>query len=421
MLSIVIPIWNQHEMTEDCITAIRENTNALDYELILIDNGSEPPIKKPFTGPMETRLIRNEKNLGFPAAANQGIRAATGDIVILMNNDIVVTPGWEQLMCSWIGEFSIVAATTNYSAGIQAQTVNAYESIDELNDAARDCIERNEGHFQEVNFVMPFCAAIDKALFDEIGLFDESLWPCSGEDIDFCFRARQAGHRIAVAFEVYVHHHGSVTLNAMAAAGEIDYSELLDRNDSHIADAWGKDFWENQVVRGSRVTGDADGLRLNVGCGEYRMEGFVNIDQSEDVNPDLVSDAAGLPYQPNTVDEIYCGHMLEHLDYEDGKAALAHWFAILKPGGLLSVTVPCFDTIAEQYLNDPSPEHMKHINDHIIYSYVQPSPHRYCYSAALLHDVLDETGFVGIDRMAPDHPYFVDPVDWQIGMKGEKA
>jgi len=41
MISIIIPVWNQTEMTQDCITAIMDNTE--DYEIIIIDNGSEPP------------------------------------------------------------------------------------------------------------------------------------------------------------------------------------------------------------------------------------------------------------------------------------------------------------------------------------------------------------------------------------------
>ena len=77
MISVIIPIYNQHELTQECVEAVRLNTQ--DYELILIDNGSIPPIEKPYAGFVDVTLIRNELNLGFPAAVNQGIREAKGE------------------------------------------------------------------------------------------------------------------------------------------------------------------------------------------------------------------------------------------------------------------------------------------------------------------------------------------------------
>ena len=91
MLSIVIPVFNQHEMTQECIESVRANTQ--DYELIVVDNGSNPPIPlKSMQEPIfKFTTIRNETNLGFPVAVNQGIRAATGDRIILLNNDCIVS------------------------------------------------------------------------------------------------------------------------------------------------------------------------------------------------------------------------------------------------------------------------------------------------------------------------------------------
>ena len=91
MLSIIIPAFNQHEMTAACIEAVRRHTS--DYELVVVDNGSQPPI--------DGAAIRNESNLGFPAAVNQGIVAAKGDIIVLLNNDVIVTPGALNRLGAW--------------------------------------------------------------------------------------------------------------------------------------------------------------------------------------------------------------------------------------------------------------------------------------------------------------------------------
>jgi len=417
MISIIIPIWNQTEMTQDCITAIMDNTT--DYEIIVIDNGSEPPFKAPFTGFNDLTVIRNESNLGFPKAANQGIKAARGNVVVLYNNDIICTPGWADRLVGWLDEFDIIAPCTNYAAGIQNITIGTYSSRDELDSASEEFAEMNEGLCYDVNFAT-ISMFVKKIVFENIGYLDEELWPSSGEDIDIGFRAREAGYRVGVAGDVYVHHDGSKTFEALHKAGLAEYEEVADQNDKHLAERWGDDFWNNQRYYGkTRILGE-DAIRLNLGCGNFPMKGFINVDQFESVHPDLLADATDLPYGPNSVDEIYCGHMLEHLSWDEGLKALSHWLAILKPGCEAKVVVPDFDVLASEYLNDPTPIKMKYFNDYFIYSYVQDSLHRYFYSAGLLKAAMEQSGFKDVERLPIDHPYFVEPVPWQCGFVGVK-
>lgn len=246
MLSIVIPVLNQHEMTMECIATVIENTPPC--EIIVVDNGSEPPIKYGFVHDHEVRIIRNEENKGFPVAVNQGIRSANGDTVILLNNDVVVTPNWSEKLATALDEYSIVAPVTNYCAGMQCVQVSTYTNRDELNGSAQEWAENYQSAVQDVNFVIGFCMAFKKHLFDEIGEFDESLWPCSGEEIDFCFRTRKAGHKIGIAVDCYVHHEGSRTFKDMQNAGQVDYNGICARNDMHLAEKYGVDFWLRQAV-----------------------------------------------------------------------------------------------------------------------------------------------------------------------------
>ena len=415
MLSIIIPVYNQAEMSTECIRAIREHTK--DFELVIIDNGSTPAFKPPFTGFAETVLIRNEKNLGFPAAVNQGIEAATGDNVCLLNNDVFVTPGWAGRLVGWLGEYSIVGPLTNYCAGMQKAAIPFYGNLDELSKEAAALAQENQGAGKDVNFVIGFCMVFPKSLYYEIGAFDESLWPCSGEEIDFCLRARAAGHRIGIAMDVYLHHEGSKTFEDMERTGQLEYLKVVDRNDKHLSEKWGPDFWQKQEVREIRFNG---GLHLNLGCGGYPLVGFINIDQSDEFNPEIVADVTDLPYAPGTIDEIYCGHMLEHLDWRDGQAALKHWFDTLKPGGTISICVPDFDVLAKNHIKDPSAAAMRQMNDLYVYSYQQESPHKYMYNGALLKSAMTDAGFIELERMPRNHPYFVSPVEWQVGFSGVK-
>lgn len=415
MISVIIPAYNQHEMTSDCINAVRLCTTG-DYEIILVDNGSEPPIQKPYSGFVDTFLLRNEKNEGFPVAVNQGIRVAHGDSIVLLNNDVIVTQGALDRLDGWLHDgFDIIGPMTNFCAGMQRVVIPTYENTAELNLEAMAIAEESTGEHQDVNWLIGFCMAFKKSVFDDVGNFDESLWPCSGEEIDFCLRAKESGYRIGIALDTYVHHFGSKTFTDMETAGNIEYSKIVERNNKHLADKWGDDIWRRQAA-----ISQSDGIRLNLGSGTFPLPGFINVDQYESVNPDLVCDITDLPYDSGAVTEIYAGHILEHFCFDDGMKALKYWYGLLCHGGIISIATPDFDHLTRKYLSDPSPRRLIDLCDTYIYSSNTISPHLFSYSPALLKKVMEDAGFVNLTVMPTNHPYFPHHVDWQIGYTGFK-
>src|SRR5437899_10482713 len=91
-VSLVIAVYNQLHYTRQCLESIARNTE-LPYELILVDNGSTDGTRE-FLSNFKDKVITNETNLGCAKAWNQGVRASEGDVIGILNNDIVVTPGW---------------------------------------------------------------------------------------------------------------------------------------------------------------------------------------------------------------------------------------------------------------------------------------------------------------------------------------
>lgn len=79
-------------------------------------------------------------------------------------------------------------------------------------------------------------------------------------------------------------------------------------------------------------------MKINIGCNDLPLKDFVNIDFDPSVNPDLVADATKLPYEDETVDEIYAGHLLEHFALNE--YVLKEWYRVLKTGGKITITVP---------------------------------------------------------------------------------
>jgi predicted SAM-dependent methyltransferase len=93
-------------------------------------------------------------------------------------------------------------------------------------------------------------------------------------------------------------------------------------------------------------------LQVNVGCGEFRAEGWINVDMTKvdgGPQPDIVASALDLPFADGTVDRVYAGHVLEHLMPSDAVLAVKEFRRITKPGGEILVVLPDLDVAEERY------------------------------------------------------------------------
>jgi predicted SAM-dependent methyltransferase len=91
-------------------------------------------------------------------------------------------------------------------------------------------------------------------------------------------------------------------------------------------------------------------MKLNIGSYDVRKEGWTNIDIDPLAEPDIVTPAWDLHmFEDNSVDEIYSGHMIEHLDKYETRKTYKEWWRVLKPNGLLHVVVPDICKAIEMY------------------------------------------------------------------------
>jgi predicted SAM-dependent methyltransferase len=91
-------------------------------------------------------------------------------------------------------------------------------------------------------------------------------------------------------------------------------------------------------------------IKLHIGCGTKRIDGFVNIDCRYLPTVDEIQNAELLrTYKPNSVDLIYSSHVLEHFGRWKYQHVLQRWYDILKPGGVLRLAVPNFEAICDYY------------------------------------------------------------------------
>src|SRR5579859_7956373 len=101
-------------------------------------------------------------------------------------------------------------------------------------------------------------------------------------------------------------------------------------------------------------------MKVNVGCGGWPLPGFVNLDNREGTAANIMADAGQsnpsvfLPFLDSSLDEIYAGHLLEHLEPIQGDWFLKECLRVLKSGGLLGVVVPDMKAVFSRYINGPT-------------------------------------------------------------------
>lgn len=237
LVSIVTLSWNAPEYTKMALESIRAHTRE-PYEIIVVDNGSREETTTWLRTLTDVRAIFNDRNRGFAGGTNQGIAAARGEYVVMLNNDVVVTDGW---LDGLVGAFDRVpglgvsAVRSNRIAGDQMILNATYTDMASMHFYAseRRTAFRHQGY--TTDRAIGLCLCIHRSVIDEIGGIDERFGVGNFEDDDFCLRVRAAGYRIYVCNDVFIHHFGSRSF----AANNVEYGKTLRDNWKQFAAKWG--------------------------------------------------------------------------------------------------------------------------------------------------------------------------------------
>lgn len=94
-------------------------------------------------------------------------------------------------------------------------------------------------------------------------------------------------------------------------------------------------------------------MKLNIGAGENRLEGFINIDREESTNPDILCDIRQkIPLEDNCVEELWFHHCLEHIEFHSWKHIFAEFHRVLIQDGLLYISYPEFEMCAKYFIEN---------------------------------------------------------------------
>ena len=238
--SIVILTFNELKYTRECIESIKKHTPE-PHEVILIDNASTDGtvkwLRRLVKENANYRLIENEKNLGFAKGCNQGIEAASGEYILLLNNDVVVTDNWLSglLECLNSGpDTGIIGPMTNSISGPQKIRGADYKTMNQMHDYAKAFREKYRHRRIPLQRIVGFCMLFRHQLADKIGLLDQSFGTGNFEDDDYCLRSTLAGCRNLIAGDVFIHHYGSRSF----IGNRIDYSSAMTGNIKIFDEKW---------------------------------------------------------------------------------------------------------------------------------------------------------------------------------------
>ena len=194
-------------------------------------------IREVIKGKQNYKFIEGDKKADETRRRNQGIEAARGEHILLLENDVVVTENWLSGMLECLNSYSgigIVGPMTNNIRGPQKVENVGYTSVKDLPEYAKGYREKYRHRRIPLQRVGGFCMLFRRELVDRIGLLDESFGTGNFEDDDFCLRAELAGYRNFIAGDVFIHHFGSRSF----IGNKIDYRKTMKGNHNHFLEKW---------------------------------------------------------------------------------------------------------------------------------------------------------------------------------------
>lgn len=224
LVSLIIPTRNGLQLIRQCINSIVEKTTYPNYEIIVVDNGSDDPAALEYFESLaelsNIRVLRDERAFNYSALNNAAVRLARGEIVGLINNDIeVISPGWMSEMVSHavrpdVGAVGAKLLYPNNSfqhggviLGMGGVAAHAHKHIPYT----------NFGYFGRASLVSSFsavtgaCLVVRKSLYIQVGGLNEADLAVSYNDVDFCLRLCDAGYRNVWTPSAELYHHESAT------------------------------------------------------------------------------------------------------------------------------------------------------------------------------------------------------------------
>ena len=241
-VSIIIAMHNNLKLNKLCLSSILRKTDYPNYEVILVDNastdGSREFALESSRNNNNIQVILNNENESFARANNRALDSCSGDYVVFLNNDTIVTRGWITRFLRHLkndASIGMIGPVSN-AVGNEAKIDVPYTSPDGIDGFAEQYCRKHDGQTFEISTLALFCTAIKRSLLDNVGRLDERYDVGMFEDDDLCMCIKKAGFRLVCTKDVFIHHFQQGTFKLLAPDV---YKRVFEANRKQYEEKWG--------------------------------------------------------------------------------------------------------------------------------------------------------------------------------------
>lgn len=224
-VSFIIPVYRNLLFTKKIHYDLLRTVKGSDsHEIIFINDGSDDGTFEWLTAIANSkiRIITNKLNLGYARSNNIGAQHASGDILVLLNNDLELEPGWLDPLLSILDSNSFNAGIVgNVQRRISDDSIDhvGFELTPQGKFVHKSLLSDASIGYSKVSAVTGACIAIRKSDFDNVGGFDEGFLN-GGEDVDLCFKVAALGKSIYISHESQIKHHVALSRDLKSSQNE---------------------------------------------------------------------------------------------------------------------------------------------------------------------------------------------------------
>ncbi len=248
LVSIVIPCVDEELVTIECLTSI-QNALPEDFgvEVIVVDNASTDPAYEAISKNITIRYLRFDKNIGFGPACNAGAKMAHGDFLFFLNNDAQIAPGCLEALVAGAKQEGIGLVgpkIVSFDGTLQeAGCILKQDGTGDLIGFGRDHRTPRYNYARPVEHVSGAAILVRRALFEELGGFDDAFAPAYCEDANLSLKIRRKSLRVLYEPKALIAHHLSKTSNGESESKR----ERISRNRNILTRRWADEIAAKQL------------------------------------------------------------------------------------------------------------------------------------------------------------------------------